>query len=168
MPPSIRVFLLKAVLLFIAWQLAYRLYLAPKAIPDKFLSEITCFFTAKLLAVFYSNVVPVYLEFKSIIIISGTKVIGIANPCNALEIYVLYIGFLACFPASNRRRLLFTLLGIPLIFILNIFRCVAIAWLNISHSGWTDFSHHYIFTTTVYLSVFYLWVLFSKTRQKNN
>ena len=161
-PKGVRIFMLKAVIIFIVWELLYNLLLKPFGIPNQFLTNLTTICTAKFLAIFYPDAQALLSPFKALITIHGQKVIGIADPCNALEIFVLYISFLFCFPANNKRRIIYTAIGVPAIFCINIIRCAAITWLNIEHRGWVDVSHHYIFTTLVYLMVFYLWVLFSK------
>ena len=165
-PSLIKSFLLKAFLIFIAWQLLYRIVLEPKRIPDRSLTNITAFATSELISVFYDHVSVVYAESNAVqsavISINGSRILGIGDPCNALEIFVLYIAFLFCFPGTARRRWLFIAGGLPYIFIINTIRCALLVWLNITHKGWVDISHHYIFTTVVYMLVFYLWVLYSK------
>ncbi len=114
---------------------------------------------------FYTNVSMLYVHDKTrgtAILVNMHPVIRILNSCNALDIYVLYIAFLFCFPATLRRRLLYIAYGVPYIFILNIGRCVGIAWLNMHHRGLVEITHHYVFTTLLYLMVFYLWVLFTQ------
>jgi exosortase family protein XrtF len=165
-PQLVKSFLLRALLIFIGWQLAYNLVLLPARVPDTFLTNATAFSTEKLLSVFYHNVSTIYLHtIKSraaTILIDNHKIISIADPCNALDIYVLYISFLFCFPGNWKRRLKFIVLGSLYIFLLNTIRCGLIAWLNINYRGWVEISHHYIFTTALYLLVFYVWVLYSK------
>ena len=165
-PRDIKIFLLKALVLFIAWNLIFHLYLAPRRVPDKLLTDFTCYTTAKILSTYYKEVTVILDGTKPIIAFSGNRVIGISDTCNALEIYVLYIGFLFCFPSKLKKRWIFLAIGLPIIFIMNIIRCVSITIIDLYHSSWVDISHHYIFTTLVYLAIFYLWVLFSKTEQK--
>ena len=94
--------------------------------------------------------------------VNGVRKLSILDSCNALDIYVLYVAFLYCFPGSWKRRLLFITTGVPFILIVNVVRCAAIAWLNMNHRELVNITHHYIFTAVVYLLVFYLWVLYSK------
>ncbi|MBC7554890.1 MAG: archaeosortase/exosortase family protein [Taibaiella sp.] len=162
----IKFFILRAFAIFITWQVLYNFILLPARIPDRFLTNITAFSTSKLLSVFYYNVEHVYALTNStrlaLIKINGAKIIGVADPCNALDIYVLYVSFLFCFPGNWKRRLLFIALGVPYIFALNTVRCVMIAWLNMNYRGWVEISHHYIFTTALYLLVFHVWALYTK------
>lgn len=165
-PPLVRSFLLKALFIFIAWQLLYNFVLAPVRIPDRQLTNITCWSTARLMSVFYHDVGTIYTHDNAtksaLVTVGGHPVLGILDPCNALDIFVLYISFLFCFPGAIKKRAGFILLGLPYIYIINTIRCALIGWLNMEHRGWVDISHHYIFTAAVYLLVFYLWVLYTK------
>lgn len=170
-PPQVRSFLLKALVIFVAWQLLYSFVLAPIRVPDRQLTNITAYSTAKLLSVFYNNVAAIYSHSNTvrsaIITINGRGMLGILDPCNGLDIYVLYIAFLFCFPGTMRRRLTFILAGIPYIYIINTIRCALIGWLNIAHRGWVDISHHYIFTAAVYLLVFYFWIIYTNAKSEH-
>jgi exosortase family protein XrtF len=161
-PRDVKRFLLKGLCIFIAWQLLYYLLLKPARVPDHFLDNITAIATAKVVSIFYPGAYAWLNGIKALIVINGKKALGISDPCNALEIYVLYIAFLFCYPAANKRRFQFVLIGIPAIFVMNVVRCCLLTWLNEEHRGWFDISHHYLFTTIMYLLVFYLWLLFSK------
>lgn len=165
-PGAVKTFLFRALLLFIGWQLLYHLVLQPKRVPDDFLTHATAVATVKTLSLFYRNIELVDLGYQNVIVMSGKKVLGISAPCNALEIYVLYISFLLCYPGRVKRKLLFLLAGIPVIFIINVIRESALFWLALSHKEWVDISHHYIFQAIVYLAVFYIWVLYSKGGRK--
>ena len=167
-PRDVKIFFAKGIIVFVAWQILYYLLLRPTRVPDQALNNITAIATAKALSFFYPSAYALLAGVKVFIIIEGKKVLGIADPCNALEIFVLYTAFLFCYPARNKRRWLFTITGIPVIFIMNIFRCCLLTWLNMKHRGWFDISHHYIFTSAMYLLVFYLWMLYSKTDTVKN
>ncbi len=165
-PKLIKSFLLRALVIFVVWQFAYRLVLEPRRFPDGVLTNVTAYSTEKLLSLFYNNVSTLYphrVDRKAAtILIDGHKIISVADPCNALDIYVLYLSFLFCFPADWKRRTKFIVFGIAYIFVLNVIRCAIIAWMNIHYRGWVEISHHYIFTTALYLLVFYVWVHYTK------
>jgi len=161
-PGEIKGFLIKGLLIFIAWQLLYNLVLKPTRIPDQALNDITAIATAKIISLFHANTHTWLNNVKVLIVMDGKKALGITDPCNGLEIYVLYIAFLFCYPGDNKRRFLYTAIGIPIIFVANVTRCCLLTWLNLKHRGWFDVSHHYIFTSAMYLLVFYLWQLYSK------
>lgn len=165
-PAIIRNFLVRATIIFVVWQSLFVFVLSPNRVPDRQLTDITTYAVQQVLSFFYDDVGVIYStqthRRQDIITIEHKKVIAVGDPCNALEIYVLYISFLFCFPGSVKRRLLFVLAGIPYIYVINVIRVVLITYLNIYHKRWVDISHHYIFTIVVYLLVFYLWMLYTK------
>lgn len=165
-PNLVRSFLIKALVILVVWKLLYGFVLEPARIPDKFLVNITGYSTQILLSFFYKNVSVDYItsiDIQSAIVnIDGKKVIGIADPCNGLDVYVLFLSFLYCFPGSWKKRGLYVIIGLPYIYIINTIRCGLIAWLNISHKGWVDISHHYLFTAAVYILVFLVWMRYTK------
>src|ERR1700761_4536596 len=123
LPANLRRFLLRASVLFVAWSLLYNLLLKPIEIPDQQLTHFVVVYTEKLLSFFYKNI-----YFKdATIYINGKVAIIIAPACNALELLVLYIGFLLCIPTTRKRFYLFAIGGTALVVVLNILRCAALA-----------------------------------------
>jgi exosortase/archaeosortase family protein len=101
------------------------------------------------------------------IFFNGKKIVGIADACNGLELYVLYIGFLFSYPSSSKRIFAFLLTGICLIYIANIIRLVALAYMFKQHMNTVDMAHHYVFKMIVYALIFGLWILFTKNAVSN-
>lgn len=165
-PAPVRSFLVRAAIIFVLWQGLYQLVLAPARVPDKQLTNATAFATAKTLSCIWKRVTFQYISpdnsHDAVIFIRGLRWVSIADPCNGLDLFVLYTGFLFCFPATGRRRAIFLALGLPAIFAANILRCVVMAWIALYHHSWIDISHHYIFTTVMYVFIFYVWVLYAK------
>ena len=166
-PPVVKRFLLRALIIFICWKLLYHPFLFPVRVPDKQLTHITADVTAWVYKIIIGGEISITEtprgEFpKAIFYINGQRGIGIADPCNGLELYVLYIGFLFCLPQPKKKMLLYITGGLAVIFVLNILRCVALAWLNLHDYAVADFAHHYLFKMIVYGVIFYLWVLYSK------
>ena len=93
---------------------------------------------------------------------SGERTLRIANACNGLELMVLYIGFILCFPAPAARKWKFVLGGIALICLLNVLRCTGLVLIFVHYRKYLDFSHHFLFTFVVYLLIFLLWFVFTK------
>lgn len=86
----------------------------------------------------------------------------VADGCNALDLFVLYTGFLWCVPAGAKRMLLFAVAGIAGIFSLNMVRLYILTILAINHSPLLHFAHHYAFTLVVYSCIFGGWMLYTK------
>lgn len=175
-PLEVKFFLLRSFFLFILWKSIYILYLGYERILDKPLTNLVGAHTAWTLNVFSGDkifttrevisirefegqyqVAPVSLVQKK-----GKKLLAIADGCNGLELFILYIGFLIAMPASIKRRVLFLLTGAVLIHIVNILRCVGLCVLAINSSVHFDFAHHYLFKIIVYGTIFLLWVQFMR------
>jgi len=168
-PGAVRSFLVKAVIFFLIWKVAYHLYIKPQRFLDVPLTVQTAINTQQALAIIYPN-----KQFTSKVVIprnkadfygisigaDGRKIITVLDPCNALELYILYTFFIICLPSNWRRMLLFIGVGIIGIYLLNIARCALLGILNINRSLYVDFAHHYLFTMVVYIAIFAGWALY--------
>ncbi len=93
---------------------------------------------------------------------NNERTLRVADACNGLELIVLHIGFLLCFPAVAARKWRFALWGILLICLMNIIRCGVLVLIYVHYRKMLDFSHHFVFTFIVYLAVFLLWFVYTK------
>jgi len=161
-PVNVQIFLKRGVILLTGWLLLYHLILKPIDIPDRQFTFLAQYCTAQVLSLFYDNVQLAAPH----IFIGGRDIVIITNPCNGLELFALYLGFLLCIPASKKRFWAFAIVGTAVIFAINILRCTGLAVMSYNHSTLTDFAHHYAFKLIVYAVAFYGWVLYSKKEKK--
>ncbi|MDE3235361.1 MAG: hypothetical protein KGO81_05345 [Bacteroidota bacterium] len=174
-PPEIRAFLKRALLVFVVWKLCYHLFLYNGRVLDKPLTDISTHTATVLLKVIYPSSVFTHEEIcnpnpelhgelacMQNVYKDGIKIVGVADPCNALELYVLYVGFLIAFPLTLSRGIQFGLLGIAVIFMANVLRLAALSILNLHHVAAAELAHHYVFKVVVYALIFGLWVLYLK------
>ncbi|MBN9299785.1 MAG: archaeosortase/exosortase family protein [Filimonas sp.] len=178
-PKEIQVFLKRAALIFIIWKLIYHLFLFNGRIIDAPLTHISSAGARWTLQQMHPgsetgireecnpDLVTNEIVCMDMLLLSGRKVVGVADPCNALELYVLYIGFLFSFPSSFKKILLFSIIGVAAIYIANIIRLVLLAQMYLHNMSARDFAHHYLFKAVVYALTFVLWVLFVKKTQKD-
>jgi exosortase/archaeosortase family protein len=168
---TLRRFILIAILLIISWKLCYHLILKPQRIIDKPLTTITAKITVSTFnfisndSLTYTGKLPSdnFTHYAEIILRNNHKLLSIADPCNALELMVLYVGFLFCLFTNLKRVIFFSVIGIISIFTLNIIRCTGMIWIAMHQFGWFHIAHHYVFTLVVYSFIFLLWVLYSKS-----
>lgn len=160
-PRTVKIFLLRAAIVLIVWNVAYKAVLKPLNIPDKQVTHITVHATRAFMSLFYENTGVIPHDYKPLITIDNHKIIGVAPNCNGLELMVLYVGFIFCFPATGKRMLQFLFWGLLAIFVLNVLRCAAIAWLNINYKHWVDFGHKIAFKVMMYSLIFYIWVRYT-------
>ena len=130
-PENIRPFIIRAAILIIVWELLYNFVLRPSGIPDDQLTRIVQVGAMKLLSFFYTNIG----EDENVIILNGSRAVSIAHQCNGLELIVLYLGFIFCLPTNAKRMILFGIIGVLVIYILNIIRTALLAAMyDINHS----------------------------------
>ncbi len=166
-PKPIRVFLLRALIIFVAWKSIYILGLQPGRILDRPLTDVTSHLTAVIYAKLSGGDVISVNGEKDIIYVNGRRMLSVMDGCNGLELFVVYIGFLLCMPAGRKKFWMYTILGVAAIFILNILRCVGLTWLVCMHKQYADFAHHYLFKLIIYGFIFYCWVQYSRNYMKH-
>jgi exosortase family protein XrtF len=180
-PKTVRVFFGRALLLFVGWKTIYLILLLPGRVLDGPLTYSVAVLTTKTLNAFspshnfsvISALDTSYFEgskrfeHQMQIYQNKDKTLAISDECNALEIFVLYAGFIICFPASTARKLRFILIGFALIYLLNIIRCAALVFIDIHYHEYLDISHHFVFTFIVYAFIFLLWHIFAKKLRLN-
>ena len=129
-PKPILKFALKGLLIFLIWKSIYILLLVPNRIIDKPLTELVGDITTKGLQTIYPNenfntisknskvvIGDILFETDKVNVMMGNqKLIGIADGCNGLNLYVLFLGFIAAFPSTVKKKLYFGLYGILLVF----------------------------------------------------
>jgi exosortase family protein XrtF len=175
-PADVRRFILRALAILISWKILYLVFLLPTRVLDKPLSHSVANGTAWLLNK-YTNSTAYYAKSETGTIITDNgpvispledvyfnqrNVVSIEDPCNALELFVLYAGFIICMPASLWRKIFFIVGGILLIHIINVIRCAVVAYTIIYNPKYADFAHHYVFTFIVYALIIVLWLIFVK------
>jgi exosortase family protein XrtF len=175
-PRPVAMFLLKALALFIVWKLLYICYFEPKrTLDDPLTTAVGVLTTAALNASGGSDGYTVRkiadtasadlggtIGSSMQIYRNGGATLKIADPCNGLELMVLYAGFLICFPGAVSRKWKFILGGWGLIMVMNILRCMILVLIFVHSRRYLDFSHHFFFTLIVYAVIFLMWYLFSK------
>lgn len=162
LPDTVRLFIQRALLFFVAWKIVYDGFLQPRRIPDGWLTKITGELTAWLVSVVYHPADAYLSAERSFIFMKGEKIIAIADGCNAFDLMVTYAAFLFCLPTNWKRAMAYLLFGIPAIFLLNIIRSCAIVWININYPSLFDVAHHYVFQIMVYAFIFYCWVKYAE------
>lgn len=175
-PLPVRLFLGKALLFFIGWQIIYGFFLLDSNALNNFLTNHVGNASATVLnnLTFLSGFTAkeeIYAEvlggetvehLSSAIYHNNSKVLNIAHACNALELMVLYIGFIVCMPSNIRRKIKYIVLGVILLDVVNILRCVGLIYLREYFHVYFQFAHHYLFKIIIYTATFLIWVYYSR------
>lgn len=178
LPAEIQRFLKSALILFIIWKLLYHLFLFNGRVLDKPLTDLSCKAAYRTVTWCYPQKNwtilflsehdpenPSVITFADYICISGRKVLGVADPCNALELYILFAGFIIAFPSSLIRKFIFCMIGFTVIFIANVLRLAGLTMMGMNRIQGTEIAHHYLFKLIVYCIIFALWIWFTNQKK---
>lgn len=175
-PKQVRVFLFRVLVLSIFWKCLYVFFLIEPKTLDTPLTDGVGQHSAWMLNQlyqsnqFYSKLLVTESQFEGQLIISKAShiyyrsrlVMFIADSCNGLELFILYIIFIIAMPSSLKRKVIFMIGGLMIIHLVNVFRCVGLVALLLYYDEYFNIAHHYIFKMMVYMVIFFLWVWFSK------
>lgn len=154
----ISLFILKALGLYFIWYLLYDNWLLKDGWVDNFLIDHlvnSTYFALELIgytAFTYADAVGV----------DGTHGVLIGAPCNGLELFALFSGFIILFPGKLIHKLIYIPIGLLIIHLLNIIRLVGLALVVVYSPDSLAFNHKYTFTIMVYGVIFLLWVVWIK------
>jgi exosortase family protein XrtF len=168
-------FLQNALLIFIIWKSIYLIVLLPNRTIDDPLTSMVGTQSVWLLNTIYSTNsyaskdIIATISFEGVsqsnpvanIYKNGTSLMKIADGCNGLELFVLYIGFIIAMPAMLKRKLAYIIFGVFIIHLVNLLRCAGLSVLIEHLQPYFDIAHHYIFKMVIYGIIFLLWIQFS-------
>jgi exosortase family protein XrtF len=149
-------FLFKLVLFAFIWFIGYENYLKPAGTIDSLLTKLTANATSLFLSPWFELEVTPYRNLQ-ILVLNSVPQLGIAKNCNGLGVFFLFIAFMISFPGPLTKKLLYTIVGLLVLFNLNILRASALTVIQIYAPQYLDFNHKYTFIVIVYGSMFYLW-----------
>ncbi|WP_421874986.1 exosortase X [Marinoscillum sp.] len=158
----LRVFAIRAVILFIGWMVAYHGFIKPDGRANKWLTTKVVQSTKLGLNLLGFNTEYAYRnEYENdtsrFISIDNQPVVLVADECNGLELIALFIGFILCFPGPLKFKAIMISIGSLMVFLINVFREIILA-LNYKFLQETfDFNHKYTYVFIVYLLIFLLW-----------
>ena len=155
MHSSILKFIAKALAIFVGWYLIYELWLLPDGGLDRWLSLNIIGNSAGILELFGYDVFTV----NRIIGIGEYPGIEIVDGCNGIAAMGLFLGFIYAYPGDWKNRLSFSILGICVIYLINILRVITLVVTQVYWPEVFDFTHDYSTTTIFYLVIFLLWML---------
>lgn len=95
------------------------------------------------------------------VFVNGKYTISVFEGCNGVAIIYLYLAFLVGFWGGVKRLAIFSIIGIVIIHIFNMIRLLLLSHmaLTMGNTGFYHFTHKYIFTLSIYIVVFALWIL---------
>ncbi len=155
---QIALFVVKAVLLYIVWFILLDFLFEQDGVVNTWLNYRVATDASYVLDIFGLNGGTIPGIHQTRVMINGNTMVGVGNPCNGLELFALFAGFIICFPGNAKTKLWFIPLGFLLIHLSNIIRTAILAFIQYKAPQYLDFNHHYTFTVIVYAIIFFLWM----------
>lgn len=155
---QLALFAVKAVLLYMVWFIAYDVVFERDGSVNTFLNHRVASDAATLLNIIGYNTTTAPGNHQTVVLIDGNGIVAVGNPCNGLELFALFAGFIICFPGSLKAKLWFIPAGMLLVHFINVIRTLVLALIQLKAPEHLDFNHHYTFTVIVYAFIFGLWM----------
>ncbi|CAN5521420.1 archaeosortase/exosortase family protein [soil metagenome] len=152
-------FVVVAFILYMVWFIGYDYIIAPDGRLDAWLNERVAVHSSWLLNLLGYSADTIPGVKQTIVRIDQTGMVGVGNPCNGMELFALFAGFILCFPGNWKTKAWFVPAGILLIHLINVIRAAALALNQLHNPASLEFNHHYTFTIIVYACIFGIWML---------
>lgn len=159
--PVIR-FILRGLAFFVAWYLLYELWILPDGRLDAAISLNIVGVTAGILELLNYDVYTV----NRIVGIYGDSGVEVVDRCNGLAALGLFLGFVIAYPGKWKYKVSFSLLGIGVIYLTNLFRILFLTIAKVQWPGYFGVMHDYTTSTIFYIVIFGLWMLWVKTEER--
>ena len=154
-PSPLRSFALKALGIFVLWYVLYELWLLPDGRLDYWVSLRVIESAAFIAELFGFEV----WKQDRVVGIYGNLGIQMVDGCTGISAIGLFLGFVWAYPGKNWARLYFSLMGIVIIYVVNIMRIAILLLIQEWAPQFFDFTHNYSTTTIFYLVILFLWIL---------
>jgi exosortase family protein XrtF len=148
-------FIVKALGFFAIWYLIYDLWLLPAGDLDRWLSLNIVKVGAGWLELFGFDV----YAFGRVMGLNNMPGIEIVDGCNGITAMGLFLGFIYAYPGEWKDKMSFSLIGVCLIYLVNLLRIMTLALTQAYYPALFDFMHDYSTTTIFYLFIFILWMI---------
>lgn len=160
-------FVVKAAGLFLVWLFVYKLWIHSEGWLDGAVINNLIYLSGKLLTLFGYETFHSTGDIIRTIGIDGSHGVWVGDPCNGIDLFALFAGFVIAYPGPVKKKLWFIPLGLIAIHLLNTIRVTALAMIAYHSPESLDFNHTYTFTILVYGFIFYLWMLWANKLSKS-
>jgi len=150
-------FILKVAGIFLLWYVVYELWVLPNGWIDEPLSKNIASVSAGILAFFGESV----FYYDRVLGIHGGAGIEVVDGCNGIAAIGLFLGFIYAYPGEWTPRILFSIFGIAVIYLVNVARIVTLSYIQVYWPSIFDFSHDYSTTAIFYVVIFILWMIWA-------
>jgi len=152
-------FLLKGLILYIAWIFLYELFIKPNNWIDPWLTNLVSRQSVMIIRLIGFNTTHKIIATGNVLFNGNIPVLRIAYLCDGLILYVIFLIFLISFPGPIKHKAWFIPVGFIVIYLANLLRVVALVIIQINAPEHLEFNHKYTFTMLVYGFIFLLWII---------
>jgi len=150
-------FALKGIFVYVVWYIFYDLWILPDGRVDEALSLNIIDVSAGILTLMGFDV---FTAFR-VIGIDIAPGIEIVNGCNGLAAIGLFLGFIFAYPGDNKKRWVFMITGMGVIYLVNVLRIVLLVITQVYWNQLFTFTHDYSTTAIFYIVIFIMWVIWA-------
>lgn len=100
------------------------------------------------------------------LIVRNKFVAFVTEGCNAISIMILFLAFVLSFAKKIKPTIVFSLFGLGLIYVVNLFRIVLLTVILYYYPSYTKMLHGVLFPGLIYGAVFLLWMVWVRFIQK--
>lgn len=148
-------FIATALGIFIVWYIIYEKWLLPDGRLDEWLSLNIIGVSAGIIKSLGFDVYTI----NRIVGIGENSGVEVVDGCNGISAIGLFLGFIIAFPGPWKSRLSFSILGIGVIYIVNVIRIVTLTITKVKWPAFFNFTHDYSTTGIFYIVIFVLWMV---------
>ncbi len=154
---DIAIFLFKVFCIYIVWYVVYELWVLPNGFIDEPLSKNIASVSGGILSFLGEEV----FLYDRVVGIAGAAGVEIVDGCNGIAAIGLFLGFIIAYPGAWMPRIAFSILGIAIIYLVNVARIVSLAFIQVYWPQGFDFTHDYSTTVIFYIVIFILWMVWA-------
>jgi exosortase/archaeosortase family protein len=159
---DVGMFILKVVGIYVVWYIVYELWVLPNGWVDDPLSMNIAGVSAGILSFLGEDI----FYYGRVVGITGAAGIEIVNGCNGIAAIGLFLGFIYAYPGESFPRFAFSIIGIGVIYIVNIARIVVLAYTQIHIPSMFQVTHDYSTTAIFYITIFVMWMIWVNISDK--
>ena len=151
-------FIAKALGIFVIWYIIYELWLLPEGSLDEWLAlNIVGIGSGVINALGFDT----WTMYRTIGIGENPGIV-LVDGCTGISAIGLFLGFILAYPGDWKNRISFSLIGIGVIYLVNIVRIVVLVITQQEWPEFFEFTHDYSTTTIFYIVIFIMWMLWVK------
>ena len=159
---QVYIFLAKAAIMYFLYQGFAWLYLQPNSPINQVVTYNIAAISAQLLRWFGLNATAATIQGQyNVIYLNNVLSVSIEDGCNGLVLMALFAGFVIAYPGPLLKKLYFIPAGLLLVYFINVIRVVMLVINRDISISTFDFNHKYTYTTTLYVNIFGLWMLWA-------